>query len=453
VILNERGQVKGDERIRPLPMIALAGPAMPMFALMMPLTIFIPPFYAEHMGLGMAMVGTLFTLGRLFDVLTDPLAGFLMDRTQQRLGRHVWVTIGAVPLGIATWQIFFAQAPAHAWVLMAWLVVLYGGWTLMSVGLFSWGAEVTSDYDERSRVMGFIQFANVLGTVLVVVLPVVVELSRRVENVDVARVRAMGGFIMLLLPLTLALAWWKAPRVHARSVERSPILPALRDALGTAAIRRLLLADLAVGIGIGSFTALTVFFVEIVLAHPDRAGSLQLILMLSSMLGIPLWIRLARKLQKHRTLSITSLITAAGGAIALVVPPSAFGLAIAAYVVFGIASSGGQMLPRAIMADLLDADRLASGDERAGLLFSLLTTTLKIGLAAGVGITFGIAGAAGFDPAAARQDAAAHWVIRLLIGGIPLVLGLGNAALMWNFPFDRESQRSARSRLVGEERA
>jgi Na+/melibiose symporter-like transporter len=429
---------------------ALAAPALPMFALMMPLTIFIPPFYAEHMGLGMAAVGTLFTLGRLFDVFTDPVAGVVMDRTQHIIGRHAWVTLGALPLALGTWQIFFAEPPGSAALLMFWLIVLYAGWTLMSVGLFSWGAEISPDYHERSRVMGAIQLANNGGTVLVLLLPVLIELEGGGADVALARVRAMGGFILTLLPITLALAWWLAPRPTAIRREPTPILPALKQAFGNPALRILLAADLSVGLTIGTFTALTVFFVEIVLGHAGRAGILQLILLASAFIGIPIWVRVAGHIQKHRTLAFTALFSCVGGVGALIIPPGQFALAALCYIFLGLASGAGQFLPRAIMADVLDQDRLASGEERAGLYFSFLTTTLKIGLALGVGITFWLAGLAGFDPAQARLDDSAHWVIRVLIGVIPIMLGLVTAALMYNFPFDRAQQTAARDALEKE---
>ncbi len=128
----------------------------------MPLVIFIPPFFSEQMGLGMAVVGGIFTLGRLFDVVTDPVVGSVMDRFQTHFSKRAWVVIGAVPLALATFQIFFDPADNSS-SLMCWVVVMYAGWTLTNLGLYSWGAEVSEDYHHRSRIMGAIQLANSIG--------------------------------------------------------------------------------------------------------------------------------------------------------------------------------------------------------------------------------------------------------------------------------------------------
>ena len=428
-------------------MVALSSPAVPMFALMMPLVIFVPPYYAEHMGLGLAVVGTIFTLGRLFDVVTDPCAGVVMDKTRRLLPKHAWVTIGAIPLAFAAWQIFFADAPGNPTVLMVWLIVLYIGWTLMSVGIFSWASEVSSDYHERSRVMGAVQMANSVGTILVLLIPAALELFAETRDVGTLRIHAMGGAILIMLPLSLLVAWVFAPKtMHSTSVTE-PVLPVLKHAVRNPSLRRLIAADLAIGLNIGVFTALSVFFTEIVLSLDGRAGTLQLALLFSSLVGLPLFVRLAGRLEKHTTLSVAAGVTALGGIAACFLPGESFVLALLCYVLFGIAGGAGQMLPRAIMSDVLDEDSLHTGAQSTGLYFSFLTTTFKLGLGLGVGITYGFAELGGFDPVSARADDSAHWVIRAMLGGFPVMLAAITAALMWRFPLGRSRYEHVRREL------
>ena len=154
-------------RLSKTSIVALSAPALPMFAMMMPLAVFLPAYYADGLGLGMAAVGSLFALGRMFDVVTDPFAGVIMDRLQQTIQRKTWLAIGAVPIAVAVANLFFATGEVSAIWLFSWLLCLYLGWTLMSVGLYSWAAETSTDYHERSRVMASLQAANSIGSVLV----------------------------------------------------------------------------------------------------------------------------------------------------------------------------------------------------------------------------------------------------------------------------------------------
>ena len=97
--------------------MALSAPAIPMFAMMMPLAVFLPAYYADSLGLGMAAVGSIFALGRTFDVVTDPFAGVLMDRLQTVVQRKTWLAIGALPIAVAVANLVFATGPVSTtWV-------------------------------------------------------------------------------------------------------------------------------------------------------------------------------------------------------------------------------------------------------------------------------------------------------------------------------------------------
>ena len=62
-----------------------------------PMSIWLSRFYTGDMGLGLSAVANIMLLARLFDVITDPLIGYLSDRTQTRLGkRKPWLAAGSV---------------------------------------------------------------------------------------------------------------------------------------------------------------------------------------------------------------------------------------------------------------------------------------------------------------------------------------------------------------------
>ena len=442
--MNTRGAVTNYSL---LSIVALSAPALPMSALMMPLVIFIPPFFAEHMGMGMAVVGGIFTLGRLFDVVTDPLVGSIMDKSRSRVSKRVWVALGAVPLVVSTIQIF-VYPPSSSSALLLWVLVLYAGWTLMNLGLYSWGAEVAEEYHQRSRVMGAIQIANNIGSVGVLLVPAAIEVLSIGGDVTQVRIQAMGLFILCMMPVTLLLAWFFAPVGSYEQETPAAILPALKTAAKSRATRLLLGADLAVGIKIGLFTSLSVFLLEIVLNLKASAGMLQLSMLSAGLLGIPLFVYLASKIEKHRAMALTTGFTGVGGLAVLFIPPDQFAVALALYTFYGIGTGASQMFPRAIMADVVDEHQAVSGDKNTGVFFSFLTTTLKLGLALGVGLGFGLAEFSGFDPVTARVDDSAHFVIRAIIGFGELVLGAAIVLMMWNFPLDQKRQQVLRQQIA-----
>ena len=433
-------------------LLALGAPAFPMFALMMPLVVFIPAFYADYMGLGMAAVGTAFLVARVFDAVTDPLAGAIMDKTQGVISRKAWVIIGAVPLFIAIWRIFVQPASGDTVGFMFWLLVLYAGWTLMSVGLYSWAGEVSENYDERSRIMGAIQIANSLGTISVLVLPVFLEIFTPERDLSLIRIQVMGGFVLISLPIVLIFAWLFAPIGQARETP-GEILPALKQAVRNPSLRRLMLADFLVGFKIGVTTALGIFFIEIVSGLSGKASIIQLMSLCASLIAIPFFVRIAERLEKHHVLVLNALAAAIAGGVILIAPPGVFWIVVLAYVLFGVASGTGQLLIRSIMADVVHEDCIKTGNQNSGLYFSFLTTTLKLSLSLGVTMTFWVAAWLGFEPALARVDDNSHWVVRVLLGITPIIAVGFLALAMWKFPLTRAVQEKLRLREASQEKA
>ena len=79
----------------------------PTSAAGMPMFIFILPFYADDLGLGLSIVGIIFFLGRFTDILTDPVMGVLIDKFPSKWGKHkLWIFLSAPVFMVATYLIF-----------------------------------------------------------------------------------------------------------------------------------------------------------------------------------------------------------------------------------------------------------------------------------------------------------------------------------------------------------
>ncbi len=427
----------------------LAGPVGPMFALAMAMTIFIAPYYANQMGIGVGLVGVIFSLSRLWDVVTDPVAGLLMDRYQHTVSRPVWFAAGCPVMMLSVYMLFFASAPSHWLYFLLWLLVYYMGWTLMLTAIYSWAAELSNDYDQRSRIMGGLQMANVIGTLLILVLAASVErVFSDASDLDSLRIHAMGLFVLVLMPLATILAYRYAPKPAPKPPKNLDFKEAIRTLVRNKPLRLLLAADFLHGFWMGAATGLSVFFIEHVLGNSGFAATSLLVLMVSNLIAVPIWVRISYRIGKHRAMAYSGLFGAAASLLVLFLPPGEPTLLLVLWAITGTTIGAQQFLPRAIMADVLDEDRLATGgEERAGLFYSFLTSTIKIGLALSAGVTLVVADAFGFDPTAEVQSDSASMAVRLMVVLIPAVLNLIIAAMMWNFPLGSDRQRALRSQL------
>ena len=131
--------------------------ALPVGAMAMPIAIYLPPLYSGSLGLGLATVGLIFTLARVWDLVTDPIMGIVIDRYGSRWGQYKhWVALAIPMVMLAIYKIFIPDpADVTAIYLGVWMLVLYLGYTMLSIAHNSWGSFLADDYDERSRLFGW----------------------------------------------------------------------------------------------------------------------------------------------------------------------------------------------------------------------------------------------------------------------------------------------------------
>lgn len=73
-------------------LFAYSAAELPMSVVATPVSLFLPAFYTQDLGLGMATVGFVLMLAKFWDVATDPVIGYLSDRTRTRISqRKPWV--------------------------------------------------------------------------------------------------------------------------------------------------------------------------------------------------------------------------------------------------------------------------------------------------------------------------------------------------------------------------
>ena len=425
-------------------------PAFPLAALTLPAFVHLPAHYGDQMGLGLATVGTILLAARLTDVASDPLIGWLSDRTPARLGRRrIWMAAGTPLVVLAAWQLFQPPAGAGPLFLLAWSVLLYLGWTMVSLPYQAWGAELSGDYHERTRIAGWREAATVAGTLAAAGLPAAalpLVLDRPVEPADILQAVAIGVAILLPLAVAAAIALVREP--HPVAARAAGPRMAARLLAGNRPFRRLLAAYLLNGLANGLPATLFVLYVTHRLAAPQAAGALLLAYFLAGIAGVPFWLWASRRLGKHRAWCIAMLCACAVFAAAPWLGPGDAGLFALVCVATGLTLGADLALPGAIQADVVDLDTARGGGQRTGLYFALWGMATKLALAVAVGIAFPLLALAGFAAAAPQQPAAALSALALLYGLAPIPFKLAAIGLMWRFPLTRSVQQDLRARIT-----
>ena len=428
---------------------AFVGPCLPLAGIGLPLVVHLPTYYARDLGLPLSAVGLAFLLVRLADIGLDPVLGALMDRTRGRLGRfRPWLIAAAPVLMLAAFMLFIAARPgAGMGYLWLWLAVAYAGFSMGSLSQQAWASALSDDYNERSRVYGWWQAGNVLGMLLVLLMPPLVQIAFHGTRPD--GVKAMGWYVVLLLPLTIAFACWRVsePRLAAGPARRASAADYL-VLVRNPAVARLMVTDLLMGWAPGITGALFLFYFDQVKHVPEtKANLLLLIYFVAGLLGAPLWSWLATRIGKHRALALDGVAIFASLMLVLALPMTNFAFAALVMAVAGLPYSGGPLLLRAMLADVGDELRLQTGVDRTGLLYAVLTSTTKVGTALAL-VTFVILDAIGFDAQAAHNTPAAVAGLQALFVGGPAVLSLIAAATIWGYPLTAARHARIRTALA-----
>lgn len=414
-----------------------------------PVTAYLPSYYADQGGLGLAVAGTVFTLSRIWNGLNDPLVGWWSDNTRSRFGRRKpWIVAGAPLYLLATYALFAPPVEPGPWYLGVWLFVFYLGWTMIAIPLAAWSGELADEYHERSRVQAYLQTSGAIGLLLVLLVPAAIDwLGVASPRIKLA---AMGAFIALtLLPGLAALLLFRehAPVIAIVKKRRVSWYRGALSLFGDPLVARVMASDFAVTFGQGVRSALLIFFVSEWVGLPQWASTLWLLQFAIAIFAAPLWLRLSYRLGKHRTVIAGELVQVAINLGLLAVGQGELALLLALTVAQGLAQGSGNLMLRALVADVADAQRVQHGEERAGLLFSIFSLTGSLGMAAAVALAFPLLAWFGFAPGqhnGTQALSALHW----LFAAVPALAHAASAWLVAGFPLDERSHRALRAQLL-----
>lgn len=425
-----------------LPALALAIPTIPVY-------VQLPSFYATEIGLSLGAVGGALLAARLLDVVTDPLIGVLSDARPTRFGRRKpWIALGALLGGYAMMQLFLPPPGAGPAYLLLWAALLYLGWTLVAIPYAAWGAELSADYHERARITSLREGASLLG-----VLAAGALLAGGPQfGWSPADTQASVGFAAILIGApTLALLLWLVPETREPAV--GPVSPKLGALLGglqrNPPFLRLILAWLLNGLANGLPAALFPLYLRHVLQVGEHLqGMLIFAYFASGIAAIPLWLRLSRRIGKHRSWCAAMLLCCAAFILVPFLAPGEWQLFLVVCLVTGAALGADLALPPALQADVVDYDSWKFGRPRAGLLFALWSMASKLALAAAVGIAFPALDLLGFDATAAENTPRALLSLVVIYALVPVVIKLITVTLVWNHPLTSRRHRAIRHRLA-----
>lgn len=420
-------------------LLAYGLPALPLAVLLLPLHVHLPAFYAEDLGLGYAAVGAIFFGARLWDVVSDPLVGALSDRYPGRPDRRkIWMAAGLVVLLPAAWLVMSpGDAPAAVGLALA-ILALYSGLTLVTVPYMAWGAELSPDYHQRTRITGSREVFAVVGTMIALGVPALIG-AGRAGSIEIPLI-----LLIAALPVALALSLVAVPSgadARPTPVNRRALIRVLRNG----PFARLLSAWFLNGLANGLPATLFVLYVAHVLNAGDRTGPLLFTYFAAGVAGVPFWLWLSRRIGKHRAWCAAMIWACAIFATVPLLGPGDADLFLLVCIGTGFGLGADLILPPAMQADVVDLHAARNDNPSTGLYFALWSCATKLALAAAVGLAFPLLDLAGLEPPGVEAASGAGRTALISLYAIaPIMFKTAAILLVARFPITEERQERLR---------
>lgn len=438
---------------------------MPLAIIGYPLVVYLPPFYAQEIGLNMGLMALVLVLARMSDVITDPLIGTLSDRWQTRLGRRKpWLLMGMPIMLLGTVMIFMPPDSAGIGHLFFWTVLMYLGWTMVTLPYGAWGAELSSHYHQRSRVTASREGYILIGLFLAALAPAIVqsmaaryaagETDGMLMNAMIWLVgtngelttgygpilAGMGWMLLLMLPVTVLLVVLFVKEAPAQSVQRTEWKKGLRVLKNNGPFKRMMLMLLIVITGESFRNALSVFFMQHVIQIQSHIGMMYLLYFGIGILGIPFWLILGKRIGKHRAFCVAVAVSSASILGMFFLQAGQLVPFAIMFALKGFCFAAFQFLPLSMLADIVDLDTARSKEHRTGLFFAMSGMAQKLAMAIGLGLSLGLLALVGFDAQATTHSGDQLLALRVLYILGPVSLYMVAFAIAWRYPLTAERQ-------------
>lgn len=415
-------------------------------------------FLTDVVGLRPGLAAISVFIGRSADYINDPIIGYLSDRTRTKWGRRrPFILFGTVPFALAyalLWWVPPLQNQIALAIFYGIAFLLYDTTaTVLYMPYFALTPELTPDYDERTSLTSYRMAFSIFGAMIAFVVPL--ALIGDMVPGNSGRVFGVGAGVAALSILPMFLVFFGTrERGEYLDVPKT----GLRDSLKAAIKNRPFLY--AVGIFLATWAALDIvqasllYFLKHRMALGEREDLVFGLLFTAALFSIPFWEWASRKWDKKRAY-IGGMVFLAVVLVALGMLPPAWGLPAVMVLgaLAGIGLGAVQVLPWAMIPDVVEWDELETGTRHEGMFYSLVTLFRKIASSLTLPLLLLILEWTGYQAGAAVQPRSAVLGVQLLIGPIPalfLVLGILCAAF---YPLGRTAYAEIREKIAVREAA
>ncbi|MBN1532551.1 MAG: MFS transporter [Spirochaetes bacterium] len=394
-------------------------------------------FLTDTVGIAAGLAGIIIAIGKIWDAVTDPMTGYLSDRTVTRWGRRrPWMLFGSLPLFVTMVVMFTNPGLTSQTLLFIWgtlaFCLLCTAYTAVNIPYNSLTPELTQDYHERTSLNGFRFGFAVIGTLLAAgaALPIINAFPTK-DTGFTAMGTIFGGFMLVTALITFfSVREPDAERVHPTTGLIKTYLKVFKNKpfVLIALVYTLHVTALTVVMGVA------IYYFKYIHQDETKTTAAMLILLVTAMIFIPVSVALSKKVGKK-------IVYGAGLLIFLIALMILFffghlhgiNFSLGVMLFAGVGMGFTYVMPWAIVPDAVEYDYLLSGERTEGAFYGIWTFGIKIGQAVALAISGCVLSLFGYIPDVI-QSSSSLLGIRLLLGPIPAFIYILGIVVLYFYP-------------------
>ncbi|TVR68618.1 MAG: MFS transporter [Spirochaetaceae bacterium] len=409
-------------------------------------------YLTDVVGMAAGLAGAALMIGKIWDAVSDPITGYLSDRTPGRFGRRrPWIFWGA----FLTWGsmvLMFSPptGPTFLYIILVYCL-LNTGYTFINIPYGALTPDLTPDFHERTILNGYRMTFAVVGTFIgaAAILPLVTlfgDGDRGWTGMGVV----IGGVIALTSLIVVA-----SVREKAHTDER-PRKGLISSHLEILRLKPFLLALIPWALhitGVNIIQGALLYYFRFIYGD---AGAFQIalpILLTAAIIFIPIWVKISGIIGKRACYNIGMSIFAISVLVFFFIGHHS-GPTVA-YVIMAIAGTGfatQYVMPFSIIPDVVEYDYAETGVRREGVFYGQWTFMSKLGQAFGIAINGLVLSLFGYQEARAgmvvEQSESALLGIRLIAGPIPAAFFIAGVIILRYYPITNEYYRKIQEKIA-----
>ncbi len=395
-------------------------------------------FYTDVVGISPILAGWIYALGIGWDAITDPLMGYLAERTKTKMGSYrPFIYYGSIPLALSFVLLFWVP-PFEGTVLFLFLILVNlihrSCFTIVSVPYSSLTARITNDSNERTKLTTARMISASFGTLSMSALafPLIAYFGGADEAFGFLWLAIISGLIAIaLLSVTVYSVREKVDEIVTSN------LPNFVSITKTVATNYPFWIVFGCILILGStgvmFNKNLIYFVKYGLELHEYQGLILGVSSGASFLSLPFWAYLALKIGKRETWLISMTIAFIGLLLFFYYPIASLNELLILLALIGVGNGAGGVLFWSMLPDTVEYGEWKSGIRTESSLYGFMTFAQKSSIAVAALILGFLLSGIGFEPNQIQSEETISGM-KFMMSWIPICGIIISLVLMYFYP-------------------